>query len=186
MKKLLLTIPLALLFTGLSAQYQYTETDPAGHVIAQGTYSADPGVKPGDDKQTMAEKFGKVTKIGDWKYYFENGKLSAEEHYTATGTATGTWKTWYINGQLSSEINFATGSATYWFESGKKNSQGSMLPGMIQTGKWVSWHENGQRNTEGSYNNSGKQEGTWIFWDASGNKLAEQDFKNGQLIATRN
>ncbi|TND08049.1 MAG: hypothetical protein FD123_2603 [Bacteroidetes bacterium] len=186
MKRLLFSIPLVLAFTGLSAQYQSTELWPNGNKLVQGTYSADPGIKPGDDKHTVAEKIGKVTKVGDWSYWFENGKLSAEEHYTSTGIATGTWKTWYANGQTTSEINFTTGTATFWFENGSRSSQGTMLPGMIQTGKWVSWHDNGQKNSEGSFDKNGKQVGTWTFWDAQGKKMAEQTYNNGELTQTKN
>lgn len=168
------------------AQFQSTEFWPNGKKLSDGQYTSDPGILSTDTKEVSADKLSRVTKIGDWTYWFENGKVSAEEHYNTSGQPTSTWKTWYLNGVQSSNINFQLGAASFWYESGQKSSEGSMAPGMIQTGRWIGWHENGQKNYEGTYDNDGHQIGVWTFWNAQGRKIAEQTYNNGTLIETKN
>lgn len=183
-KKLTLMGTMLFAATLAMAQYQFSENYPGGQLLMKGEYSANPGILPTDSKEVAAQKLSKVTKTGTWSYFYENGKPSGIEFYTAAGAATGIWKTWYASGKLSTEINFATGATTYWYENGKKSAEGRTLQGMIQTGKWTNWHENGQKNSEGSFDSNGVQIGTWTFWDASGNKVAEQTWSNGELVST--
>jgi antitoxin component YwqK of YwqJK toxin-antitoxin module len=174
MKNLFLGLSL-LLASSVFAQYNYTETGANGNTTVQGQYNADPGINSGDSKQTTATKLAAVYKIGNWKYWAENGTLSAEEHYTTSGVRMGVWKTWSNDGVLATEINFSTGQAVYYHANGQKAEEGGINADMKQTGAWKGWHSNGTLNYEGSYDQNGNKIGTWKFYDAQGNSIGTEN-----------
>ena len=46
-----------------------------------------------------------VNKVGNWKYYDENGHLEKDGNYKE-GLKDGNWKYFYTNGLLEKEVNF--------------------------------------------------------------------------------
>jgi antitoxin component YwqK of YwqJK toxin-antitoxin module len=119
-------------------------------------------------------------KIGKWSYWYDSGKMSAEEYYTA-GTTSGIWKTWYPNGVQSSEINYTNQTAVFYHQNGKKQSEGGMLANRVFNGQWTAWHENGQKIYTGTYLN-GKKEGVWNWFDANGKQTTKDTYANDVLI----
>lgn len=157
------------------AQFNYTETGANGNTTVQGQYSADPGINSGDSKQTIATKLAAVQKVGQWKYWAENGTLIAEEHYTMSGVRTGVWKTWSNDGVLATEMNFATGHAVFYHTNGQKAEEGGINADMQHTGLWKGWHSNGTLNYEGSFDQNGNKIGTWKFYDAQGKSTGTEN-----------
>ncbi|MBI3509604.1 MAG: hypothetical protein HY064_03000 [Bacteroidetes bacterium] len=164
------------------AQYSHVAVGPNGNKIEEGQYNADPGILPNDSKEVVANKMASVYKIGVWKYWFDNGQLSAEEHYDNNGTAIGDWKTWHPSGQLASEVDKASGAAVYYHPNGQKAEEGMINASQVRTGAWKGWHDNGQLNYTGSYNANGEKNGTWTFYDSAGNVFATENYSNGTKL----
>ena len=58
------------------AQYNHVEVGLNGNKTAEGQYNANPGINPGDSKETIATKMSTVYKIGTWKYWFESTPMA--------------------------------------------------------------------------------------------------------------
>ncbi|MGL4596220.1 MAG: toxin-antitoxin system YwqK family antitoxin [Bacteroidia bacterium] len=178
MKKIFLLALLLLAGFAAKAQYTATEIGPNGNKLSEGQYTANPGLLPSDSKEDMARKMAAVHKIGTWKYWFDSGKMAAEEHYTSAGKQTGIWKTWYINGQVASVVDYTKNTAVYYHDNGQKSSEGSMN-GVMQVGAWKGWHANGKMNFSGSFDASGQKHGTWTFWDENGAVMGTENWNHG-------
>lgn len=183
MKKIIVSSLAIIAFLGVNAQKMVTETYPSGAKKAEGMMFGDVNTSTTESKEAMARTAASQNKDGKWTYYYESGKVHSEEMYDK-GTMVGTWKSWTDNGKLSSEINFKTGTAVYYHVNGEKQSEGTIKPGMISTGKWTGYFENGKKNYEGTYNDQGQKIGTWLWWDENGNPTYEQKFENGNLISS--
>jgi antitoxin component YwqK of YwqJK toxin-antitoxin module len=182
MKKLI-TIAFFLCATAYAhAQYSHVQVGSNGNKIEEGQYNADPGIQAGDSKETIATKMASIHKIGVWKYWYENGQMSAEEHYDNAGTRIGLWKTWHYNAQLSAQIDYTGGKVTMYHPNGQKSEEGSMNTNNERTGTWQGWHENGNINYKGSFDSKGLKTGTWEYFDSNGKPFATQVFQNGELV----
>jgi len=178
------------LFSGLSVQAQVRTTWYAGgqQKASEGMISgADPAVfNAGFDllpKDVQAAKLSRAVKQGKWTYWFENGKLSAEEEYV-NGKMTGVWRSYLPTGTKVFEIDFGSGKALYFHPDGTLESEGQMLPGMLQNGNWKGYYQNGNLNYTGSFLH-GKKDGSWIFYDESGKKFMEQTYVSGVLQGSK-
>ena len=163
------------------AQYNHVQVGPNGNTIEEGQYNADPGISPNDSKEIIAQKMAMVHKIGVWKYWYDNGTLSAEEHYDNGGMPVGVWKTYHSNGQVASEIDKSSGAAVFYHPNGQKAEEGTINGAQQRVGDWQGWHENGQLNYKGSYTAAGEKNGTWIYYDTSGNVTATEHYTNGVM-----
>lgn len=164
------------------AQVQ-TEYYPNGKKQSEGNYvnGSSAGVVVASDGSTRQAP--NQAKSGVWNYWYESGTKSAEENYT-NGVTSGLWRTWYPSGNKSSEINYTSGNATFWYDNGKKQSEGNMVENRTFNGKWIGWHENGAKSFEGTYV-FGKKDGEWLWFDENGKAVTKQTFKNDELIATQ-
>lgn len=175
----------ALFFT--SATFAQVQTDyyANGKKRSEGVYASPSGsnanVIMASDGSSRPDP--SQAKQGKWTYWYDTGKVSAEESYTS-GTTSGIWKTWYPNGLLSSEINYTAQTAVFWYENGKKHSEGKMLPNRIFDGKWMGWHDNGSKSYEGNYKD-GKKEGQWNWFDAKGKQTSSENYSNDVLIDSK-
>lgn len=122
-------------------------------------------------------------KEGNWNYWYESGKPSAEENYT-NGAPSNVWKNWFENGKQSAEINYDLKKAVYYFENGKKQSEGQIKADKSFDGKWTGWHDNGTKSYEGNYIN-GKKEGVWSWYDETGKLTSKQNYQADNLINTQ-
>ncbi len=180
MKNLFLST--AVLFsTFVSAQVQ-TDYYSNGKKKSEGAYlvAATPGAKVVMASDGSSRPDPSQEKVGKWSYWYDSGKLSSEENYTA-GTTSGIWKTWYPSGLQSSEINYTNQTAVFWYPTGKKQSEGGMLANRTFNGQWTAWHENGQKSYSGNYLN-GKKEGEWNWFDAAGKQTTKDTYSNDVLI----
>jgi antitoxin component YwqK of YwqJK toxin-antitoxin module len=179
--KRLITISLFVLASTLGfAQYNHVQYAPNGTKIVEGQYSANPGVLPTDSKEVIAQKMGAVHKTGTWKYWFDNGQLMAEEHFTTAGGYTGITKTWTMSGQLSSEVNYTSGTAVYYHPNGAKAEEGAISSNNQRMGAWQGYHENGKLNYTGTWSAAGKT-GTWTYYDSNGTVLGTENWNNGVM-----
>lgn len=183
MRRIFFTFILGALSAAAFAQQTTTEFWSNGQKKSEGVVLGAEKILPGDSKEVQSQKLQNARKDGKWIYWFEDGKISAEEHYQ-DGVQTGVWKSWYDNGKLSSQIDFQNFHATYWFTNGQKQSEGKMYTGFVKDGKWIAWHENGTLNVEGTYK-MGKKDGTWIWYNDKGEKVSEQVYKNDELVLTK-
>ncbi len=151
-------------------------------MLEQGQYNADPGISANDSKETIAQKMSLVHKTGTWQYWFDNGTMVAEEHYTNSGTPTGVWKSWHNNGQLASQINYTTGDAVYYHPNGVKAEEGKINMGNQHIGEWKGWYDTGKKNYTGSLNASGQKNGVWQYFDASEQIIATEQWNNGVKV----
>lgn len=177
MKKTLLSITLVLCALIAFGQYTYTENWPSGKKRTEGSYQSAVEILSTDSKEVKAKKMADAIRIGKWQHWHENGTLAAVEYYT-NGVMSGHWQSWYASGAMESDIDFSTGKAVYYWQDGKKYSEGKMLAGMIQDGAWTTWHSNGVKNTEGSYI-KGQKHGDWKFYDEKGNHYFTEKWNNG-------
>lgn len=180
----------AILLLGLDTRAQVRTTWHQGGTqkASEGRLTgADPAIfTPGFDqlpKDVQAAKLAAAKKDGKWTYWFEDGKVSAEEEYVQ-GKMTGTWKSFQPSGAKVFEIDFVSGKAVYYHPDGGIESEGLMLSGMMQQGAWKGYYPNGNLNYTGSFLN-GKKDGVWIFYDESGKKFIEQVFKAGSMQSSR-
>jgi uncharacterized protein len=183
MKKLCFMLMIGVISASALAQQATMEYWPNGNKKSEGIVLGAQTILPGDSKEIQAQKLQNARKDGKWTYWFENGKISGEEHYLE-GIQTGLWKTWYENGNPESQLDFQSYKATYWFANGQKQSEGKMYVGFVKDGKWTAWHENGKVNFEGSYK-MGKKDGLWTWYNEKGEKISEQLYKDDQLVLTK-
>ncbi len=177
MKKYILTLTIVLSGLFLSAQTMYTESWPNGTQKIKGNYLSAVEIYSTDSKDVKAQKMASAIKVGKWEQWYENGQLASVENYT-NNVMTGQWKSWYQDGKVQYEIDFTSGVAVIYHQNGNKQSEGKMLPGMLNDGKWTGYHANGNKNFEGSYK-SGVKDGQWKFYDEKGNHYFTEVWNNG-------
>ncbi|MCE2771899.1 MAG: hypothetical protein LW750_00410 [Bacteroidetes bacterium] len=168
MNKLIISAIATFSFVVSFAQYTHTDYAPNGNKLAQGQYNANPKIQAGDSKETIAQKLSGVHKMGSWKYWYDNGQVSAEETYDNNGKPTGVWKTYYNTGAAATEVNYITGVAKYYYPNGKVSEEGTMDSQQRRIGTWKGFHENGAVNYTGSYGNTGAKVGTWTYYSPYG------------------
>ncbi|MCX6295781.1 MAG: hypothetical protein NTX97_06900 [Bacteroidetes bacterium] len=180
-KKILFTVSALALFFISNAQEKKVETWPNGNKKSEGIIIGNGTVDPNASKEVQQRQAVNIVKDGKWSTWFENGTIRTEEYYK-NGSMIGAWKVWYDNGQLESDINFTTGQATYFHKNGKKQSEGGIVNGMINTGKWIGYFENGVKNYEGTYTKEGQKDGVWTWYDEKGAVTVVQTYLNGELV----
>ncbi|MFT4736903.1 MAG: antitoxin component YwqK of YwqJK toxin-antitoxin module [Cyclobacteriaceae bacterium] len=96
----------------------------------------------------------------------------------------GPYNSFHLNGKVAVtgfyKDNKADSLWTYYYESGSKRAQGSILDGQ-QIGKWAYYYENGRLKNEGYLSGTMKM-GPWISYYENGQLKGEGFYnKNGQL-----
>jgi len=138
--------------------------------------------------------------VGEWKYYFENGKISSQGQYNKKGLKEGIWKTYSSDGIITSDEVYANGksegAAKNYYEDGKLYEEFIYKKNKIiaykyydRTGKVVK-EENKQKNEfnfelynfNGSIRRTGKTigedlDGPLISYDLFGIKNTFVDYK---------
>jgi len=101
--------------------------------------------------------------VGEWKGWYDNGKIEYIETFNDYGKNHGIFIYWNKNGIKTREWSY---------ENGKKH-------GLFNT-----WYDNGQKFQETVYVN-GKKNGLHTEWYDNGQKSIEGNFKFGVLISKR-
>lgn len=181
MKKIILSIcALAISIAAFSQTHLYLQNWPNGNKKIEGNYNSAVGITGNETKDELAQKMNNAIRIGKWMQWYENGQVATEEYYN-NGTMTGIWKSWYADGKKQYEINFTSGTAVIYHANGLKQSEGKMLPGMLQDGFWIGYHENGNKNFEGSYK-AGQKDGIWKWYNDKGVLYQTETFNNGTKV----
>lgn len=184
MKKVILSFAVLVFISASAVAQMHTEYYSNGKKQSEGAYDATTNtvakVVYASDGTTRPDP--SQTKIGKWSYWYDDGKPSAEEHYQG-GSTTGIWKTWYPSGVQSSEINYTSSKAVFWYQNGKKQSEGAILSNRVFDGAWTAWFETGVINYEGSYVN-GQKHGTWKWYDVSGKLTLIETYANDVLVSS--
>lgn len=133
-----------------SESYEYYRILPEG--MSNGVYKVKDYYKNGTLQMEGAYSDSHyLHKEGEFKYYYENGKISSVENYT-DNKLSGEFRKWYPTGQMKYEGKYAsqTGDPEYtnfWYEDGKqsvkdgngfislKNDEGSFSEGNLKDGK---------------------------------------------------
>ncbi len=102
--------------------------------------------------------------VGDgyWKYYDEDGDITAEGQRT--------------KGELCGLIKF------YW-KNGNLKGKEIRING-VPSGDWISCFENGQKECQGKKDN-GKAEGLWWYFNDHGDTIREAFYTKGILVSER-
>lgn len=129
-------------------------------------------------------------KIGDWKYYFSNGKTEQAGVYIKNGKPDGEWVWYYSDGDTLMVQNYSEGllngrfieysdSGTfvakgqyidgfeegYWkYQLGDIKSEGTYSEGR-RYGIWKNYFDNGKLNFEGSFVDDNPDGKHYYYWD---------------------
>jgi antitoxin component YwqK of YwqJK toxin-antitoxin module len=93
--------------------------------------------------------------VGDWKYYYPDGKIEQIGKFTSTGKLTGTWKWYFDSNQLKIEESYRNG---------------------MKDGVHTEYDENGNIIEEGEYIND-QEDGPWFTY--SGDYLEKGTYRDG-------
>ena len=104
---------------------------------------------------SIGKKNSKDKSVGEWKYYYSDGGLSAIRNYS-NGVSVGEWKWYHKNGSLSTIGNYSNG---------------------YEVGEWKWYHDNGTISSIGNYSN-GYQVGEWKRYQANGELREVESFYN--------
>jgi antitoxin component YwqK of YwqJK toxin-antitoxin module len=100
-------------------------------------------------------------KVGNWKYFYRDGKTEQLGNYTSAGKPDGTWKWFYESGNLKREEQMKNGLSDGMMQelsdSGKVIVKGNFIEGE-EDGEW--FYEVNDDKVLGSFVN-GKKEGLW-------------------------
>jgi uncharacterized protein len=105
--------------------------------------------------------YQKGLKVGEWKYFFMDGKKFEAGKYDKNGKQTGVWHWYYDDGKLRRESDFSKGQEDGDFveynDSGNVITKGQ-YEGGLKEGKWV--YQLGNYKSIGKYNDD-MQDSTW-------------------------
>ena len=143
-------------------------------------------------------------KVGEWVFYYPNGKVEQKGKYDNKGRAQGPWKWYYESGNSLKEENYRNGLSdgimVEYDEAGKVITQGEYLDGLKEgpwilqladykeegnyladkrTGEWKHyWVSNGKVRYVGKYVD-GMPDGMQIFYYESGNEKQTGKYVGG-------
>jgi uncharacterized protein len=118
-----------------------------------------------DDGKLKAEgRYDKDKKIGDWKFYHRSGTLEQEGSY-AEGKPEGAWKWYYEDGQLLRDESYykglLDGEMTEYDREGNVITKGEYIEGK-EDGPW--YYKIASAEVEGNYAD-GMRSGEWKYYD---------------------
>jgi antitoxin component YwqK of YwqJK toxin-antitoxin module len=120
-------------------------------------------------------------KEGKWTYYFNDGKISAIEHFKG-GMLDGTVEYFYPGGNRQGIENWRNGmmedSATYWHQNGKVDKRGKYEQGQY-AGEWRHYFENGKPERIVNYVGGLPEGSTKAFYE-SGGLMQDGFYKQGK------
>lgn len=110
-------------------------------------------------------------KVGNWKYFYENGKISQEGVYNSKGKPIGEWKWYYESGNILREENYVNGLydglIIEYSDSGKIVMKAMYVEG-LKDGEW--FYEIGDHREIGQYK-EGMKTGVWKHYYTINNEL---------------
>ena len=137
------------------------------------------------DEKTVKEQgeYKDGLKEGLWKTFFNNGNVATKKSYVK-GNPTGTSYTFYEDGKKRSVENIENGIVSFWYQNGKKQSEGRMKDN-LRDSVWTFWNEDGAVTSSGLYR-KGLKEGLHKEFFPDGRKESEINYsagkKNGHAV----
>jgi antitoxin component YwqK of YwqJK toxin-antitoxin module len=114
-------------------------------------------------------------KVGDWKFYYCDGKVQEEGPYI-DDRKNGTFKKYYPSGTIKQEgewqYNVPKGNFTTYHPNGETKEAGTST-GKVMVGEYKSWDSKGNLKSEKNYNVNGKLEGTQVIYHSNGKVKAK-------------
>ncbi len=109
-------------------------------------------------------KYVNGLKIGEWKYFYKNGKVEQVGTYLKNEKPDGEWIWYHDNGKVLRDENFSVGvengPMTEYSDSGTVIAKGEYVDGQ-EEGPWL--YQWGDIKMEGSYK-EGKRDGDWKYY----------------------
>jgi len=166
----------------------YKEYYQSGQVFVEGVFEL--GTRVG--QWTYYHENGKVAKVvsyarglpeGDVQVLRDDGTLKAKRTYKA-GNRDGDWTMYDATGELIlREEHYVDGKPEgvwkVWYESGKQWRETPFKAG-VRDGTAIEWREDGSKRAEANFK-EGLRDGPTISWSASGEKT-EQLFEKGKRV----
>ena len=152
---------------------QHTTFSEAGEIIDSKNYSATGWIK----SSGITDKKG--NKQGQWKYFFQSGKVKSEGEYK-NDRRIGDWVFYYENGTKEQSGSYdkrgqEMGLWTWYHDNGNSLREEEFTNG-VENGKMVEYSRSGDIVSKGNYV-EGVREGPWYF--SVGDEIQEGDFKAG-------
>jgi uncharacterized protein len=145
----------------------------------------------GNRLDAIGEEVNEVRK-GPWKYFYDNGQLSAEGSYNNEGKKIGLWKYYFSTGILKSSEDYKTGETFVYNSDGIKHQhfflKDDRIDGLVElfypTGaleeKLI--YKDGKRNGPGtSYFYNGKVKSTFTYSEKGLEKEFVDYYENGAI-----
>ena len=107
--------------------------------------------------------FSEIEGVGEFKSWYNDGRLSVHCFYNDEGNLEGEFKSWWWNGQL----------AIHCFYNGTNGDPEKGLKG-----EYKSWHDNGQLWVRCFYDDEGEREGEYREWNEYGQLIKYEIYKN--------
>ena len=137
-------------------------------------------------KESSKHFIGKY-RVGEWKYYYPNEKLSKIEHYN-NDKLHGEQIHFYDNKQIKLKSfytnGFKNGEWIAYFENGKVMQKYNYTHDRLG-GSYIEYYENGIIKEEGEYAGDKKYK-KWKYFNDKGELLKTEIWKRGELIKTSN
>jgi antitoxin component YwqK of YwqJK toxin-antitoxin module len=115
--------------------------------------------------------------VGEWKFFYPEGKVEQIGKYTNDGKFHGTWKWFYENGQLMREEEYINGKRdgmhTEYDETGNKVEEGEYVDGQ-EDGPWYTTI--GDYFERGTYKD-GLKNGKWVTYNLVKNNAKTDSVK---------
>ena len=111
--------------------------------------------------------FSEIEGVGEFKSWYNDGRLSVHCFYNDEGNLEGEFKSWYHNGQL----------AIHCFYNGTSDEPEKGLKG-----EYKRWWDNGQLYIHRFYNDKGVKEGEYKKWNPSGRLIVHKLYRNNRVI----
>jgi len=147
-----------------------------GELIAAGNFLN------GDQTDKNDNGIPRNGRIGNWKFFFDNGNIESEYNYK-NGKLDGLFILWNKNGKKQQESIYKDGKLNgltiLYYENGNKQQE-SIYKDDILNGLTIFYNENGNKKKEVIFIDS-KLNGLGIVFYENGNKKSELMFKNGNV-----
>jgi hypothetical protein len=187
-------IILLVLFFGLNGSAQQVKTyyfesgkkSSEGILLCNDPSVLDPKFPDNYSKDEQERILSSAVKDGEWKSWFEDGRLQSIHHYNK-GVLIGKNTTYHNNGQIESVIILdGISTSTFYYTNGQKQSEGVLNVDNLPIGLWKGYFESGILNYEAQYSN-GVSSGTSKWYSEDGKLYLVQEFSEGNLIkSTKN
>ena len=129
-------------------------------------------------------KFDKLTPVGKWYLFFDDGKLMSNYSYNEDGKLDGIFVEYFSNGNIKTsgkfEKNIRSGIWKTYYLNGNVETEGLLLEGKRYK-QWVYYFEGGMIKEVSNYNYEGKLEGELISFDQFGTPVSKSFYKNNKI-----